>query len=258
MAILIFLNIDSEYVLIVASIFTTAIAFASMNAISNFIAGLWIMIIQPFNIGDYIKTAEIEGIVTEISLNYIKIKERNANFTQIPNITCIDSEITNYTLSKSWYKEHIQHLEISLQLAEQKNKRLKLNFEQDQQSILIQNLNKELTNTRTKLKEITQVSEHLFDQNAVGSNKPRSKYCSKDKVVRYLLNIELKLNHTKNSQILDQLCEKWASVFEIKPTWRISTMTAFIVYQIIIYTCDPEDIVEYYDAFVKDIYELAY
>ena len=91
------LNVTADYIVIIGSIITTAIAFASMKSITNFVAGIWLTLTHPIGIGDYVEVAGVEGIVTEISLNYIRIKEGNGNFSQIPNINCIQSKIINYT-----------------------------------------------------------------------------------------------------------------------------------------------------------------
>ena len=83
-ALVVFLNVDPESVLLIMGIFTTAILFASMKTINNFIAGVWITFSQPFTVGDYVKIKNVEGIVAEISMNYTKIRHKTNNITQIP------------------------------------------------------------------------------------------------------------------------------------------------------------------------------
>ncbi len=65
-------------------------------AMRNFIAGLYIMISDPFNIGDYVRIGSNEGIVLEISLNYTKLRQIDGSITLIPNNNVMNSSVTNF------------------------------------------------------------------------------------------------------------------------------------------------------------------
>ncbi|MHA1945978.1 MAG: mechanosensitive ion channel domain-containing protein [Candidatus Hodarchaeales archaeon] len=70
------------------------ISFGSTKAISNFIAGLYIMLIRPFGVDDIIELEdEIRGQVIEISLNYTKIRTVNNIFHLIPNENFLKANI---------------------------------------------------------------------------------------------------------------------------------------------------------------------
>jgi len=71
------------------------VSFGSTKAISNFIAGLYIMLTHPFGVDDIIELEdEIRGQVIEISLNYTKIRTVNNIFHLIPNENFLKANIT--------------------------------------------------------------------------------------------------------------------------------------------------------------------
>ena len=92
---LIFLfNLPTELALSLSAFLGAIISFGSTKAISNFIAGLYIMIIRPFRVDDIIELEdEIRGQVIEISLNYTKIRTVNNIFHLIPNENFLKANI---------------------------------------------------------------------------------------------------------------------------------------------------------------------
>ena len=64
-----------------AALIGTAIGFASSTTLGNFISGLYLLVTNPFNVGDYIMLPDlkIEGIVEEVSINYTKILTPQGN-----------------------------------------------------------------------------------------------------------------------------------------------------------------------------------
>jgi len=80
-----------------SAIIGAIISFSSVQWISNFIAGLYILIVRPIAVNDFIKISEeIRGEVVEIALNYTKIKTPNNIFHLVPNRMFLRSNIFNY------------------------------------------------------------------------------------------------------------------------------------------------------------------
>ncbi len=73
-----------------------AIGIAISLAIRNFIAGLYVMVTDPFNVGDYVRIGSNEGIVLEISLNYTKLRQMDGTTALIPNDNVMSSSVTNF------------------------------------------------------------------------------------------------------------------------------------------------------------------
>ncbi|MFX0184245.1 MAG: mechanosensitive ion channel family protein [Candidatus Hodarchaeota archaeon] len=85
-------------VLSISAIFGAIITFGSLQWITNFIAGLYILITRPFGVGDFIAIREdTKGEVIEVTLNYTKIKSIYGIFHLIPNRVFLKANITNFT-----------------------------------------------------------------------------------------------------------------------------------------------------------------
>lgn len=84
----------------VASVALTA-GLALQGSLSNFAGGVMIMILRPFVVGDYIieDTHGNEGIVSEITIFYTKLKTVDHKVIIIPNGVLANSSMTNATMS---------------------------------------------------------------------------------------------------------------------------------------------------------------
>lgn len=77
---------DNNSLLSISAMVSTALGFACAIAVGNLVAGFYIMISRPYNIGDFIKIAGSEGFVQEIGLNYTKLQNaRTGTIIRIPN-----------------------------------------------------------------------------------------------------------------------------------------------------------------------------
>ncbi len=70
-----------------------AVGFALKDIISNLIAGIMIMLYNPFRIGDYIEVSGYEGKVIEINLRYT-VLEKEGSKVLVPNATMFKNIIT--------------------------------------------------------------------------------------------------------------------------------------------------------------------
>jgi hypothetical protein len=73
-----------------------AVGLAISLAMRNFIAGLYVMVTDPFNVGDYVRIGSNEGIVLEISLNYTKLRQIDGTTALIPNDSVMSSSVINF------------------------------------------------------------------------------------------------------------------------------------------------------------------
>jgi small conductance mechanosensitive channel len=73
------------------------IAFAMQNTLSNFAAGLMIMIYRPFDVGNYVTVAGVSGTVKEVSLVSTTVTTPDNQVIIIPNGNVWGSVITNVT-----------------------------------------------------------------------------------------------------------------------------------------------------------------
>ncbi|MFX0182494.1 MAG: mechanosensitive ion channel domain-containing protein [Candidatus Hodarchaeota archaeon] len=84
-----------------AALLGTAIGFASSTTIGNFISGLYLLVTNPFSVGDYIMipSLKIEGIVEEVSINYTKVLTPNGIHVSISNQKLLGAAIHNTNIS---------------------------------------------------------------------------------------------------------------------------------------------------------------
>lgn len=90
------------YIFSGAGILAAIIGFASQNAISNLIGGLFIVMFRPFRIGDYIRLDEQrDGIVEDITLRHTVINNFENKRLIIPNSLISTESVLNHTIDEA-------------------------------------------------------------------------------------------------------------------------------------------------------------
>ena len=108
---LIQLGFDLSIFLGTAGIITVALAFASQTSMSNLISGVFLIIENPFQVGDVIQLGPTVGEVLEIDLLSVKLRKFDNTFVRLPNELLIKSEV--WTLTKF----PIRRLDLQIQVA---------------------------------------------------------------------------------------------------------------------------------------------
>jgi small conductance mechanosensitive channel len=72
-----------------------AIGFALQDIVKQFAAGVLLLMLRPFNIGDQVKIGEFEGTVTQVQLRATVLKTANGDEVLIPNADVYTTAITN-------------------------------------------------------------------------------------------------------------------------------------------------------------------
>ncbi len=94
--------------LLLLGLFATIISLSSIQIVNNFLAGLVIIILKPFEINDYININDFEGRVIKITLNYTihkkEKKDGNSYLSNAQNLfsTYIGDKMTKYTFMISF------------------------------------------------------------------------------------------------------------------------------------------------------------
>lgn len=76
-----------------------ALGFALKDIISNFVSGLLILALRPFQIGDQIVVEDMEGSVERIRLRATEIRTYGGRLVLVPNAELFTSRLTNNTAS---------------------------------------------------------------------------------------------------------------------------------------------------------------
>lgn len=73
---------------------TVAIGFAFQNILQNFLAGILLLVHQPFQLGDMISVSGMEGKVEDIEARATVITTKEGNKVVIPNATVFTNPVT--------------------------------------------------------------------------------------------------------------------------------------------------------------------
>ena len=76
---------------------TLAVGFALQDSLSNFAAGVMIILLRPYRIGDFIELSDQAGFVTDIQIFYTTLTTPDNKTILIPNGDALGSNITNYS-----------------------------------------------------------------------------------------------------------------------------------------------------------------
>jgi small-conductance mechanosensitive channel len=76
-----------------------ALGFALKDIISNFVSGLMLLALRPFELGDEIKVGDTEGRVERIELRATQIRTYDGRLVLVPNADIFTSRVTNNTAS---------------------------------------------------------------------------------------------------------------------------------------------------------------
>jgi MscS family membrane protein len=74
-----------------------AIALATKDALANIVGGVVIIMEKPFSVGEWITTADADGIVDEISFRSTRIRAFSQAIITVPNSTLAITPITNHS-----------------------------------------------------------------------------------------------------------------------------------------------------------------
>jgi len=103
-----FTTLPAEYTAIITGAVSTALAFISSGIFSNFIAGVLIWIVDPFNIGDVVKIGGHKGIIKSITLTKVVLETLDRIIVEISNSDVVSSIVLNYTIKLTSRKKYIR------------------------------------------------------------------------------------------------------------------------------------------------------
>lgn len=81
-----------------AGLVTIVVGFASQQAFSNIVSGIFVIFFKPFRIGDTITIGADTGVVEDITLRHTVLKDSENNRIIIPNNTISSATIKNATI----------------------------------------------------------------------------------------------------------------------------------------------------------------
>ena len=97
------LGIELSGITVIFASASVGISLALQQTLANFMGGIFILLMKPFSVGDYIveEAGGNEGTVTEIQTFYTKLNTIDNRTVVIPNGTLANTSITNVT-ARAW------------------------------------------------------------------------------------------------------------------------------------------------------------
>lgn len=91
-----------------AGILAAVIGFASQQAVSNIVGGIFVVIFRPFRVGDNIKVGtDLSGTVEDITLRHTILKDAENARIVIPNSLINNQTVINYDIIDNKYRKKI-------------------------------------------------------------------------------------------------------------------------------------------------------
>ena len=91
------LGVPMAQVIAVLASAGVAVGLALQGALSNLAGGILLIIMRPFNVGDYVDAAGASGFVQSINLFYTVILTIDNKRVTVPNGSLMNSNVTDYT-----------------------------------------------------------------------------------------------------------------------------------------------------------------
>ncbi len=91
------LGVETTSVIAIFGAAGLAVGLALQGSLSNFAAGVMLMIFRPFKAGDFIAAAGIEGVVEQVRVFNTLVRTTDNREITVPNKRILDDNIINYT-----------------------------------------------------------------------------------------------------------------------------------------------------------------
>ena len=225
-----FTEIDPEYTAIITAATSIALAFATSEIFANFMAGVLLLVVDPFDIDDVIKIKGQKGVVKEIKLTRIIIQTFDFILVEISNKVVIKSVILNYTINLGNVKTYENFKSQVSAPQDTGNARLDIDLgEEDKMQ------------TDKEMKELyRQVTENDIEKILSFTFKMQYPY----------KQFRIKVDKT------DKLCAQYKEIFGFKPCFHIMNLGFEIGVKFRIITMKATTLLNYQPQLAKDIYEI--
>ena len=78
-----------------------AIGLALQGTLQNIAAGIMLLVLRPFRVGEYIETKEVSGTITEVGLFATELKSSDGLYRLAPNSTLWNTPVTNFSRERT-------------------------------------------------------------------------------------------------------------------------------------------------------------
>jgi hypothetical protein len=227
-----FANIDPQYLAIITGAITTAVAFASSEIFSNFVAGILLMIVNPFDVGDIVKVQGYKGIIRSINLTKVTLETFDSIIIELFNNDVVSTIIMNYTHELKHIRSYDDFKNIIKAPQDKGNAKLDVDIITDHQQ---DNEDREFHDLYDSIRESNVHKIHSYT---------------------FTMRIPYKGFRIKVA-MFENACQEYRNKFGFKPRFHIMDYNADIFVKFRIITFDDVKLFRHQPEFAKRIYEIG-
>ncbi|KKK42297.1 hypothetical protein LCGC14_0543320 [marine sediment metagenome] len=224
-----FTTIPPEYTVLITGAVSTAIAFATSDIFSNFISGILIWLVDPFDLGDIVNIMGHKGVIKSTTLAKVTIETFDRIIVQISNSDVLSSPILNYTIKLKGNKNFFRF-------------KRQIQFPQD------------LGHTRLDI-DIYNEEMRKGEENEL--REFHDLVIEKDKSEIYSFTFSMRVPYERfriKVDKIEKLCMKYKEIFDYSPKFHIFNFSNEISVKFRILTLDSEKLLNYQAEFANNLY----
>jgi len=226
-------QVPPNYITILTGAISTAIAFASSGIFANFISGIVLMLVSPFEVDDLVKIEGAKGIVRAINLTKTKLETFDNIIIEKSNAQVLSSKIVNYTI-KLGKKKTFEHF------------KRKILAPQD-----------------IGFKDIYEGAPDSKKEFEINLRKAYESFSTKHYPKLYNFTFRMafpykgfRLMMKKVAELCNLYNEK--NIFRIRPQFDVITFNISIIVKFRLLTFNAQKIFDFQPKFVQDVYNIIY
>lgn len=226
-----FTSIPEEYNAIITGSISTALAFITSGIFSNYIAGLLLWIIDPFDIGDIVKIKGQKGIVKSITMTRVIIETFDRIIVEISNSEIASTIILNYSIKLKRKKNFTRFKRDIRSPQENGNARLDI----------------DVFNEEKRKKDEEEINQFYAKVMEIDSN------------VVHSFNFKMEVPYDKFRIIvakMEDICQKYKNIFGFKPRFHIIDFGSQIIVKFRILTLSENLILMHQSNMAEDLYKV--
>jgi small-conductance mechanosensitive channel len=225
-----FTTLPTEYTVIITGAVSSALAFVSSGVFSNFVAGVLIWIVDPFDIGDVVKIGGHKGVIKSITLSKVVIETMDRIIVEISNSDVASSIVLNYTIKLKSRKKYMHF-------------KRQIRTPQD---------------IGTARVDIDVYNEDIRKQEEADIKNFFTLFSEADQDIVDTYNFKMQVPYAHFRIVVDKfndICEKYGEIFGIRPRFHIIEYSNEITVKFRILTLDSNKILRYQPEFAKELYK---